>query len=697
MFSDFNVKAILIMLLFTCAAIGAHEYGLLDTSFDIRAENPDMLKTPIIEGSAVKSEFIATEQSTRLNCSITDKSSFSMCGISLLIGLHDEASDTIDPLSFFKGKDFSKYDKVELAVEYSSPIPDQRMRFTLRNYDQKYSIPNDFVSLKFNSVLFTPKSNVQSQTIPFTSFRVEDWWIKERNIGFEDAQVDISNIVFIEIITDKIDANGDHSIVVRDVIFRGQMISDLTLFQVILVCWLIFIIALVLRQTAHLKHISNTDALTKLMNRRGISDWTNRASATFVSKQKGVLFYFDIDGFKKVNDTHGHALGDDLLCALGKIVGEILKEYEDSNNIAFSRLAGDEFVIVANRIDKQQADTIAASILKKLSSPININNRLLKVGVSMGLSSFDPIIDTFDEALSRADSAMYCAKRDGKNRYRFFDDHVRDVIYRRKQIAESIRKAAENNEFSMAYMPIFKAKNLYIQKVEVLLRCHAPGLDGVGPDEFIPIAEEFGVIQNIDLLVIETTFRHMYRHQKVFRNSNIKVCINISAKELNNVHFVSSLKALLTDYRIDPQQIELEITETSLVEIDSQSISILNDIRNTGISLALDDFGTGYTAFSQIIEYPIDCLKIDKSFIDDLHPDNTVKRTMISSILAIAKSYNLETVAEGIEKDEQFKLLKEMGCDCIQGYLLSKPISWAHFKTLLEDQDGKGNLIKVVP
>jgi diguanylate cyclase (GGDEF)-like protein len=663
----------------------------MDISYDI-TNDKRIEESPIVEGNALESQFLEEGNSAKLNCKVLDASVFSLCGISIAIG---EAigldENTEDPAELVMGRDLSIYDKVEVSVSYFSPNASDRMRFSMRNYDTKYSNRADPVSLKFNSVIFTP-NNSESQLIPFSSFRVEDWWIQQRTIGFEDAQVDVTNVVYLEVTTNVVSV-GEYSIVVDKIILRGQLISDLTLFQIILICWLIFIIALVSRQTKRLKHISNTDSLTQLLNRRGITDWAAKAGTSFSNRRKGFLLYFDIDGFKKVNDTHGHAVGDELLCTLGNTVTEILKGYEDICNIAFSRLAGDEFVILIHRLDRDKADKVASEILEKLSAPVSINNRLIKVGVSMGISDFDPLVDNFDESLSRADSAMYCAKREGKNCYLFFDEHVRDVIYRRKQIAESIRLAAENNEFSMAYMPIFRAKNLYIHKVEVLLRCNSPGLDGIGPDEFIPIAEEFGVIQNIDLLVIETTFRHMYRHQKIFNHSDITVCINISAKELNNVSFVSSLKTLLDDYRINPSQIELEITETSLVEIDEQSIAILNDIRNTGISLALDDFGTGYTAFSQIIEYPIDCLKIDKSFIDDLNAENIVKRTMISSILAIAKSYNLETVAEGIEKDEQFNLLKEMGCDSIQGYLLSKPISWSHFKTLLEDQDGRGSVI----
>ncbi|MDT0581558.1 putative bifunctional diguanylate cyclase/phosphodiesterase [Brumicola blandensis] len=693
MFSDTNVKAILAMILMTCLALASHKLGLMNISLSILDDENPTFVTHMLEGGVLEGELNQSNQQIESSCKKVDSNTFSMCGIS--IGLNPQMAENTE-FNIQSGIDLSIYDNVELEIEYQSPNNESRLRFSLRNYNTEYSQPKDFVSLKFNSVIFDPKLEQTTVTVPFDSFRVEDWWIKEKNISFENAQFDIDNVVFIEIMPDDMSQEGVYSFVVKQVLFHGELIDELGLFQIILICWLVFIIILVSRQTKKLKHISNTDALTQLLNRRGITAWAERNGASFANRRKGYLFYFDIDGFKKVNDTHGHSIGDELLCELGKIVTAILLENDPKeSNFAFARLAGDEFVILFNRLEKEQAERIADNIVNSLSAPIQINNRLIRVGLSMGLASFEPLIDTFEETLSQADSAMYCAKQDGKNRYRLFDEHVRDVIYRRKQIAENIRVASENGQFSMAYMPIFRSSDLYIHKVEVLLRCHSAALEGIGPDEFIPIAEEFGVIQNIDLLVIETTFRHMYRHQKVFNKSDLVVCINISAKELNNVKFASALKGLIKDYRINPQNVQLEITETSLVEIDEQSITILNEIRETGISLALDDFGTGYTAFSQIIKYPIDCLKIDKSFIDDLHSENEVKKTLVKSILAIAKSYKLQTVAEGIEKDEQFKLLKEMGCDSIQGYLLSKPISWEHFKTLLQDQDGQGNVIKI--
>jgi diguanylate cyclase (GGDEF)-like protein len=691
----------------TLLILATHKVGLMNTSLDILDGSHPTFVTLIAEGDAIKGTIEPSDINSQnsgannvnsnfplsIKCSKTrNNSDFSFCGASIAIG-PSSAQQIINPI---EGYDLSIFDSMEVVASYDSPTERDRIKVSLRNYNNEYSNPNDFESLKFNSIVYSPSTEKAQLSVPFNTFQVEDWWIKEKHVSFKNALVEIENVAFIEILTEEMREVGDYTINLQKLVFHGQLITELQLFQAICLMWLIAIIILVVRQARHLKIISNTDALTGLLNRRGITDWSYKKGRNLKNRRKGFIFYFDIDGFKKVNDTHGHAVGDSLLIKIGSIVEEVLiKHPKSASNVGLSRLAGDEFVLIISRIKRAEAEKLAIKIFERMLEPIIIENRLLKVGISMGITSFDPNKDDFEDILSRADSAMYCAKRDPEINFRFFDEQVRDIIYRRKKIAEDIRVAVENKQFSMVYMPIFRASDLYIHKVEVLLRCNSPELEGIGPEQFIPIAEEFGVIQNIDLMVIETTFKHMYLNKQTFDDSGTIVCINISANELHNVNFTDALAALMSDYRINPKQIELEITETSLIEIDEQSIDILNKIREMGVSLALDDFGTGYTAFSQIVNYPIDCLKIDKSFIDDLSSTNEVKKTLVKSILAIAKSFDLETVAEGIEKEEQFTILKELGCDSIQGYLLSKPISWFHFKTLIEDQDGCANVFNI--
>jgi len=219
--------------------------------------------------------------------------------------------------------------------------------------------------------------------------------------------------------------------------------------------------------------------------------------------------------------------------------------------------------------------------------------------------------------------------------------------------------------------------------VEVLLRTNTQVLSEIGPEVFIPIAEEYNLIKNIDLWVIEATFKQISKEIALLRQHPLIFCINISAAELHNPDFVPHLIELLTLYKIEPSWIELELTETSLIDTDEMSINMLKNVNALGVKLTLDDFGTGYTAFSQLINYPVDNLKIDKSFIDNLNSSDDTQATMVKAIISIAKSYQLQTIGEGVEKQEQYEFLLEHGCDLIQGYLFAKPMAWSSFKEIL--------------
>lgn len=233
-------------------------------------------------------------------------------------------------------------------------------------------------------------------------------------------------------------------------------------------------------------------------------------------------------------------------------------------------------------------------------------------------------------------------------------------------------------------MPIYSGDSLRLSGAEVLIRCAAPELEAIGPDIFIPIAEEYGLIREIDAWVIDAALKTIAQAAPIINQYQLNICINISALELVNPQFPALVKQLLQRYKINPQCIELELTETSLIDVDEQSIALLAELKALGVTLSLDDFGTGYTAFNQLLSYPVDCLKIDRSFIEALDSDSDKATAMVDAILAIAQSYNLNVIAEGVESDKQYQYLCKKNCGFVQGYLMSKPIAWAEFKLMLE-------------
>jgi EAL domain-containing protein (putative c-di-GMP-specific phosphodiesterase class I) len=315
-----------------------------------------------------------------------------------------------------------------------------------------------------------------------------------------------------------------------------------------------------------------------------------------------------------------------------------------------------------------------------------IHDAEINLNVSIGIAMHNSSSESASEILKHADAAMYHAKHSGKNQYCFFNIDILKELSERKEIELSIRKALEDDEFKLLFMPIYQCNNLKMIGAEVLIRSTSKKLSEVGPEKYIPIAESHGLIREIDLWVIENTFIKI--KNIIYRPGmeNLWFAINISALELHNRQFPEKVKQLLHKHDIPPHRIEFEVTETSLVSQDEISIATLNKLKKLGVSLSLDDFGTGYTAFNQLMNYPVNNLKLDRSFVSNIASQDKNHASMVDIVLTIANSYNMKVVAEGVETKEQLQYLQKLNCNYVQGYLLSKPIEWTEFMTYFQDE-----------
>lgn len=422
------------------------------------------------------------------------------------------------------------------------------------------------------------------------------------------------------------------------------------------------------------------DTLTGLPNRwnfkTNLQRVIDRASK---DKQRVGLLYIDLDNFKQVNDQYGHEMGDKLLLKFSEQLwseirpsDQVLKPQEES----IARLAGDEFVVLLPDIkDSINAGKVASRILDIFDGGFEVEGITHLTYASIGIAVFPDDAKEPSELLHFADTAMYDAKQNGRNCFRFFTQEIAETIKQRQKIENGLRTSLENDQFALAFMPIFNCDNDDIVAIEALLRCKAPELEGVGPDQFIPVAESTGLIKAIDLWVLEHALERLVVLQQQ-HNFTGKMCINISGVELHNENFPPLVKRLLETHKVNPCCVELEVTETALVAGDKACLETLNSLNELGVSLALDDFGTGYTAFSQLIHYPAHCLKIDRSFISDLFSGNDPRSKMVLIIQNLAELYGLRVIAEGVETEEQLNYLKRHGCDWAQGYFLSRPLAW---------------------
>jgi diguanylate cyclase (GGDEF)-like protein len=683
-----NSRVVLSLLAISLTLVGLHRIGAMDTHYNILSKqyqhsyiaNDDGISNANI---SIHKDYIAME------CEIDNLKGNRFCELDVLL------SNDIS-----QGLNLSTYKNLLIDVEYTPPNAEQKtlpLRVYLRNYNPAYSTQNDITSSKYNSVQFEPGVTSSLKKIPLKSLQVATWWIEQNKIGFENAQVDLSNVVKIELTTAHLTETGRYRIKLNQFILQGELLSEQTLLKILLLAWLLTTIFLINRQRRILKQVSNRDPLTKALNRRGLNSWLDKQFTKGNASKNIVMFYIDIDDFKKVNDSYGHIVGDKLLINFSLIIREQIdfyfEKYKPNTNI-LARLSGDEFALVFINLGDNQIIDIAQNLMSRFTKEICIDDIFLRVNVSIGIAkSSDVHTPSAVNLMESADAAMYYAKRNGKNQFKIYNLDISKTLTSRKNISASLRKAIHNNDFTLVFMPIYQNnQSRSITSIEVLIRCTSPSLEGIGPEQFIPIAEEFGLIKAIDLWVLESSFKLMQSHQELIKAHSLLFCINVSALELTNKSFPTHLEHLLLQYNIDASCVELEITETSLINVDDDCLSILNSLKALGVKLSLDDFGTGYTAFNQLINYPVDTIKIDRSFVEKISSNGHHDATMVDIILSIAKSYELDVIAEGVETLSQLDYLEKRGCGAFQGYYLSRPISWEDIKHKLGESPS--NIVK---
>lgn len=443
------------------------------------------------------------------------------------------------------------------------------------------------------------------------------------------------------------------------------------------------------QQKIRLEKDANYDALTGITNRRQFINWLDSLYADKKLTSKNLaLFYIDIDDFKYVNDHYDHATGDALLKAFSERILAVIRQSElivGSNKIYnFARIAGDEFIIAILDLDTiESAKKIAERLTESASYPFILKGAELHIHISVGVVYSDKEMDA-EKLLHNADITMYRAKKSGKNTFYIYDDSISKEVARKKDIEDSISTALEKNQFSLAYMPIYDISTASkIAGIEVLLRNKVSGSHASEPDKFIPIAEASGQIREIDQWVLENTFKQISQTDSILENKGLWCAINISSTELLDAKFIARITALAHEHNINPQSIHLEITETKLVPYENIIIDRLNQLRELQFHLTLDDYGTGYTGFAQLLKFPGDYIKIDRSFVAEIDNNNSNYRKMIGVMLSIAKIYGLKVIAEGVETEAQLQYLKELGCHYAQGYYFSKPVDWPTLNQLI--------------
>lgn len=419
----------------------------------------------------------------------------------------------------------------------------------------------------------------------------------------------------------------------------------------------------------HIEFLAYHDTLTSLPNKLAFLDYVNAILMSDISShQKHAVFFIDLDNFKTVNDTMGHEYGDALLVMTSQKLVSFL-----CDRGMLARAGGDEFLIFIENIDsKKEVEEIASQIIEVFSNPLELNGEIVYVSMSIGIAIYPANGVLSNTLIKNADIAMYKSKDTGKSKFTLFNTNMEEELNRNTLIIDVLRRAIDNNEIYIQYQPQLNLIKNEVIGYEALMRIKSERLGKLSPEEFIPIAEETGLIIELSSWLI----REACSFNKQLLDEGIGPCtvsVNISSVQLNQPNFIAVLSSILEDTGLPPQYLEIEITESTLVSSIQDAMDLLATLQDLGVKISLDDFGTGYSSLNYLTKLPIDTLKIDKSFIDNIC-SKTKDSCIAETIIRLAHKLQIQVVAEGVEDVNQLNLLKQQKCDIIQGFIFSEPL-----------------------
>jgi diguanylate cyclase (GGDEF)-like protein len=420
-------------------------------------------------------------------------------------------------------------------------------------------------------------------------------------------------------------------------------------------------------------HMAHHDALTALPNRTLLTDRVEQAIAhASRSGNKVALLFLDLDRFKNVNDSLGHGVGDQLLQAVAARLSQCLRGEDTA-----ARLGGDEFIVsLPDMTDAAEPARVAARILAELARPFDVAGHQLPAEVSIGISVYPEDGDSAQTLLRNADTAMYHAKESGRGNYQFFSAQMNERVSRRLSTETQMRRALDRGEFLLHYQPLIELSSNAITGAEALLRWPQPDQRIISPADFIPVAEDTGLIVPLGEWVLRQACAQAQAWQE--RAPGLRMAVNLSPRQFRQKHLVATIEEVLRETGLAPELLELELTEGMLMHHADDTVRTLSQLHEMGVHLAIDDFGTGYSSLSYLKRFPIHTLKIDRSFVKDLPADRD-DTAIVTAIVAMARGLDLKVVAEGVETDAHASLLRHLSCDLAQGFHFGRPVAAEHF------------------
>jgi diguanylate cyclase (GGDEF)-like protein len=429
-------------------------------------------------------------------------------------------------------------------------------------------------------------------------------------------------------------------------------------------------------QIDELAFLANRDTLTSLFNRRYFFDHLGESIKSLRRNETLALLLFDLDRFKVINDNYGHDVGDKILVNLAAR----LNEWNDRGT-TIARLGGDEFIILlVGEYSYAEIADICEQIIELCGKPISVCDDTLDVTLSMGVSILTPSACDGKTLMKHADIAMYQAKSRGYNKYLFYNDLLSSEIDKATKIEVLLKQADTEKDFELYYQPQFSLPDLELIGAEALIQWKNTAHGYIPPKVFIPVAEEIDYIYKLGRWVMQESIRQAVKWNGMLPRQMI-IGFNISPKQLNDCCFVPILKSMISEAGVNADWLDAEITESIMLNEDEMIKHIFTCLKNLGLSISIDDFGSGYSALGYLNKFPFDRIKLDKSLIDNVSPQNVNGTNIVRAVISMAKAVGIKTIAEGVETQEQLDILIDLGCDQAQGYLLGRPVPPAVFES----------------
>lgn len=430
-----------------------------------------------------------------------------------------------------------------------------------------------------------------------------------------------------------------------------------------------------------LSELAFSDPLTKLPNRALFHERLEQEILGCKRRRsKLAVFFLDLDRFKDINDTLGHASGDSLLVAVGKQIRSSVRAVD-----TVARMGGDEFTVIISDVkDEAVVADIATHVIKAVKRVVNVAGKEVVARASVGISYYPKDGETVDDLMRHADMAMYKAKENGGDSFSFYSEQMNIERARRLLLESEMRHGIENNQFIPYFQPIMDLNSGTLVGMEALARWKHPGNGVVLPGEFIPLAEDNGYIIPIGRKLLREACR-LAREWQLSTSLPLKVSVNLSGRQIKSLELRKDIETSLYETELSPDSLTLEITESMMMDNVDAAVKLFGDLRNAGLKIAIDDFGTGYSSLSQLKRFPVNTLKIDQSFVQDIQADDS-SRTIIQTIISMADSMGLDVVAEGVETYDQLDFLKGLGCQYVQGFYFSHPLPGDKFEKVVNQE-----------